>query len=205
MSASLRHGSSTGEHSCLKSFFEFQLVSQRDPVIFAHEAEAAALVKAQRIYIVVGGNELQAGAAVPHRQLLGRFDQGGSRPAPLPVCVKRQDLTPLPVRLRQVREYSQQVPIGIVGNKRRIVPGIDQVPQTSHAGALVPDQERLGSWHIGSLSRTDLHPASLGPGHESLPQHGPSRAPCFRAERGQRWESPMQVRHHRRTADEYAT
>src|SRR5216110_1798608 len=78
-----------GRYSRSELFFEFELVSQRDPVIarerdlglqtgpavingtamHAHEAEAAALIKAQRINIVIGGNDPQASAPVLHRQL----------------------------------------------------------------------------------------------------------------------------------------
>jgi hypothetical protein len=104
-------------HLCSGLFLEFELVSQRDPVVaherdlglqagpavingtamHAHQAETATLVKAQRINIVIGGNDPQAPAPVLHRQLLNRLDQRGPCPVPLPGSVKGQDLALLPV------------------------------------------------------------------------------------------------------------
>lgn len=67
-----------------------------------NEAEGAALVKAQRINIVIGGNDPQARVPVLHRQLLDRLDQGGPCPVPLPGSMKSQDPALLPVPLRHI-------------------------------------------------------------------------------------------------------
>lgn len=127
----------------------------------AGEAEAAALVKAQRINIVIGGNDPKAGASVLQRQLLDRLDQGSACPVPLPGSVKGQDLALPPGLVRQIGEHSQQVPVRILGDKRRIVLGMDQLPETGHAGTAMPGQERLSVRLVGGLSRTDPHRISL--------------------------------------------
>ena len=82
--------------------------------MYANQAEAAALVKAQRINVVIGGNDPKASASVLHRQLLDRLDQDRPCPVPLRGSVKGQDLALLPVPLRHIGEHSQQVPIGIL-------------------------------------------------------------------------------------------
>lgn len=67
-------------------------------VMHARQAGAAALVKAQRISIVIGGNDPQARAPVLHRQLPGRLDQRGPYPVPLAGSVQGQDLALLQSR-----------------------------------------------------------------------------------------------------------
>ena len=53
------------------------------------------------------------------------------------------------------------MPVSILSDKRRIVSGIDQLPQTGHAGTGMPGKKRLGSRLVGGLSRTDPHRISL--------------------------------------------
>ena len=118
------------QQQCSRLLFELDLIAQRDPVgahrrdlrleagtaainstaMHPHQAEAAALVEAQRVNVVIGGNDPQAGAPLPPGQLPGRLDQGGPRPVPLLVRVQGEDLALPPVLSRHVREHAQQRP-----------------------------------------------------------------------------------------------
>lgn len=95
------------------------------------------------------------------RELLNRRDQRGPGPPPLPGSVMGQDLALLPVSLRHIGEHPQQVPVSILGDKRRIVPGMDELSQTGHAGTAMLGEERLGSRLAGGLSRPHPHRISL--------------------------------------------
>jgi hypothetical protein len=83
------------------------------------------------------------------------------------------------VPLRHVGEHSQQVPVSIVDNRRRIVLGMDQVSPTGHVGTAMPGKERLGHRLVGGLSRMDPHRISLlGPRYEG-PHRGQGRDPAL--------------------------
>ena len=70
-----------------------------------HQAEAWALVESERVNVVVGGNDPQAGAPRPPGQLPGRLDQGGPF-VPVPLLVRVQGAgsgtaaSPVPARTR---------------------------------------------------------------------------------------------------------
>ena len=122
-----------------------------------HQAEAAALVETQCINIVVGGNDPQAAAPLPLGKLSGRLDQDGPRPVPLLARVKGENLALPPVLPRHVREHAQQLPVGGLGDKSRIIQGMDQFPQTRHPETVVPGKKRLGRRLVGGLPRTNVH------------------------------------------------
>ena len=158
-------------------FLEFNLVAQRDPVracrrdlglqpsaavvdcaaVHGGQAETAALVEAQRIDVVVGGDEPQAGAPVLGRQLLYRLDERGPRPVPLLAGVHGENLALLPVPFRDIGEHSQQLPVVGLGQQRRILQRVEELSQAGDPGAEVPGEERPGGCPIGGLTRTDLH------------------------------------------------
>ena len=48
---------------------------------------------------------------------------------PLLVRVQGENLALPPVRLRHVGEHAQQLPVGGLGDKRRMIQGMDQFPQ----------------------------------------------------------------------------
>lgn len=121
------------------------------------EAKAATLVKTQRIYVVVGGNDPKAGAPLPRRQLLDRLDHGGPRAVSLLGSMKSKNLTLMPVPPGHIREHSQQAPARGLGNECRMVEGMDEFPQPGHPGAVVPGEERLGRPLVGAPPRTDPH------------------------------------------------
>jgi hypothetical protein len=82
-------------------------------------------------------------------------------PTVLPGSVKGQDLALLPAPVGHIGEHSQQVPVHVLGDKRRIVLRMDQLHQTGHTRAAMPGQERLGSRLVGGLSQTDPARTSL--------------------------------------------
>jgi hypothetical protein len=122
-----------------------------------HQAEAAALVETQCINVVVGGNDPQATTPLPPGKLPDRLDQGSPRPAPLLASMEGENLALLPVPLRRVREHPQQMSVGGLGDKRRMVEGMDQFPKAGRTDAVVPGQERLDRSMVGDLPRTDIH------------------------------------------------
>lgn len=71
-----------GSRSCPRAGSRLQAGSAviNGTAMHADKAEAAALVKAQRINIVIGGNDPKASASVLLRELLNRLDQRRCRP-----------------------------------------------------------------------------------------------------------------------------
>ena len=49
------------------------------------------------------------------------------------------------------------MPVGGLGDKRRMVKGMDQFSQAGRAEAVMPGQERLGRGLVGGLPRADVH------------------------------------------------
>jgi len=75
--------------------------------------------------------------------------------------VQGEDLALLPVLPRHVREHAQQLPAGRLGDKRRMIQGMDQFPQAGPPQTVVPGEERPGRSPVGGLPRTDLHRINL--------------------------------------------
>ena len=121
------------------------------------EAKPAALVKAQRIHVVIGGNDPKAGAPLLRRQPPDRLDHGGPRAVPLPGSVESKDLALLPVPPGHIREHPQQAPARGLSHECRMLEGMDEFPQPGHPGAVMPGEERLCSRLVGRFSRPDLH------------------------------------------------
>jgi hypothetical protein len=90
-------------------------------------------------------------------QLPDRLDQRGPRPAPLLVRVESENLALPPVVPWHVREHAQQMPVGCLGDKRRMIQGMNQFPQPGPPQTVVPGKKRLGRSLVGGLPRTDLH------------------------------------------------
>ena len=162
---------------CSRLLFELDLIAQGDAVgancrdlglqaspavinstaVHRHQAKATALVETQRINVVVCSNYPQACAPLLPDQLPDRLDQRGPRTTPLLIGVESEDLTLPPVVRRHVREHAQQVSAGGLGDKRRMIQGMNQFPQPGPPETVVPGKKRLGSSLVGGLSRSDLH------------------------------------------------
>jgi hypothetical protein len=62
------------------------------------------------------------------------------------------------------------VPAGGLGDKRRMIQGMNQFPQAGHPETVVPGKERLGSSLTGGLPLPDVHPDNVTAGerHDGL-------------------------------------
>ena len=49
------------------------------------------------------------------------------------------------------------MPVGGLGDKRRMIQGMNQFPQPGPPQTVVPGEKRLGRSLVGGLPRTDLH------------------------------------------------
>ena len=88
-------------------------------------------------------------------QLPDGLDQRGARSTPLLIGVESEDLALPPVVRRHVREHAQQVPAGGLGDKRRMIQGMNQFPQPGPPQTVVPGQERpAAAWSAASRGRT---------------------------------------------------
>src|SRR6516164_2406682 len=76
---------------------------------------------------------------------------------PLLAGVQGENLALLPALLRNIGEHPQQPPVVVLGQQRRIIQRVEELPQASPAGVVVPGEERPGSFLIGGLPRTNLH------------------------------------------------
>jgi hypothetical protein len=162
---------------CSRLLFELYLIAQGDAVgahrrdlrlqagpaainstaVHGHQAEAAALVETQRINVVVCRNDPQPCAPLLPGQLPDRLDQRCARTTPLLIGVQSEDLALPPVERRHVGEHAQQVPVGGLGDKGRMIQGMNQFPQPGPPQTVVPGKKRLGSSLVGGLPRSDLH------------------------------------------------
>ena len=166
---------------CSGLLFELDLIAQGDAVgarhgdlrlqpgpaainstaVHGHQAEAAALVETQRIKVVVRGDYPQAHAPLLPGQLPGSLDQRGTRTTPLLIGVESEDLALPPVVRRHVGEHGQQAPAGGLGDKRRMIQGMNQLSQAGRPETVVPGKERLGSSPVGGLPLSDLHRTNI--------------------------------------------
>jgi hypothetical protein len=160
---------------CSRLLFELDLIAQRDAVgahrrdlrlqpgpavinstaVHGHQAEAAALVETQGINIVVRGNHPQARAPLLPGQLPGRLDERGARTTPLLIGVQSENLALPPVVRRHVGEHAQQVAVGGLGDKRRVIQGMNQFSQPGRPETAVPGEKCAGSGLVGGLPRSD--------------------------------------------------
>jgi len=76
---------------------------------------------------------------------------------PLIACVQGENLALPPVLPRHVCEHAQQLPLGGLGDQRRMIQRIDQFSQPGHPHTVVPGEERPGRRLADGLPRTDLH------------------------------------------------
>ena len=80
-----------------------------------------------------------------------------TRPVPLLINVEGENLALLPALPRHVGEHPQQPLIITLGDKCRMIQGVNQFAQPGHPEAVVPGKERLGHSPVGGLPRTNLH------------------------------------------------
>lgn len=80
---------------------------------------------------------------------------------PLLACVEGKDLTLLPVVPWHVREHAEQMAAGGLGDKRRMIQGMEQLPQAGHPETAVPGKKRLGRSLVCCLPRTDPHRTNI--------------------------------------------
>jgi hypothetical protein len=179
MGASIDSGNAPviARRQCSRLLFELDLIAQGDAVgahrrdlrlqagpaaiystaMHGHQAEAAALVETQRINVVVCSNYPQTRAPLLPGQLPDRLDQRGARTTPLLIGVESEDLALPPVVRRHVREHAQQVSVGSLGDKGRMIQGMNQLSQPGPPETVVPGKKRLGCSLVGGLPRSDLH------------------------------------------------
>ena len=71
--------------------------------------------------------------------------------------MKGEDLALPPVPRRHVHEHPQRLPVGGLGDKSRIIQGIDQFSQTGHPETVVPGKKRPGRRLVGGRPQTNVH------------------------------------------------
>jgi hypothetical protein len=169
-----------------QSLLELDLVPQRDAVapywgdfglqlgsavvdraaVQGGQAKAPPLIEAQRVDVVVGSDEPQAGAALLGRQPLNRLDEGGADPTPPLRGVEGEDLALLAVAVQHVGEHAHQAAVLLVlSDERWVVQGVDERIEAGHPRVVTLGKEGLDGWTVGELPRADCHPITLLPRH----------------------------------------
>lgn len=165
-----------------QSLLKLQLVPQRDAVatqwgdfgfqpgpavvdraaVQNGQAKAPPLVEAQRVDVVIGGDEPQAGTASLRCQPLNRLDEGGADPSQLSGGVEGEDLALLAAAVQHVDEHAHQPAVLLVlSDERRVVQGVDERTEAGHPGVVTLGKEGLDGWTVGVLPRADRHPITL--------------------------------------------
>jgi len=95
-------------------------------------------------------------APLPPSEMSGRLDQRGSRSAPLLGRVEGENLALPPVLSRHIRERAQQSSACGLGDKRRVIQGMNQFPQPGRSQIVVPGRN-VCRHLVGGLPRTNPH------------------------------------------------
>jgi hypothetical protein len=105
-----------------------------------HEVEAAALVEAERIEVVVGRDQPQAPGVAASSDALGLGEERAADALPAIDGVEREDLHLIPMldEGRDARELAIKL-----GNQRFVEPRVDQLAETSHEARVVRLEERV--------------------------------------------------------------
>jgi hypothetical protein len=95
---------------------------------------------------------------------------------PLLVRVEGENLALLPVLSRHVREHAGQLPVGSLGDKRRMIQRVDQFSQAGHPETAMPGKKRLGRRLVGGLPRANLHRITVTAREKGAKAPAPHRA-----------------------------